>query len=91
MSEDRIQKRYQLRKAAGKYWLLDMEQTLDAYKQPIPFNEVGARIWELLAENHSIEEIVEILSKEYEATKAEIQPDVEDFLDQLKQKGILTR
>lgn len=91
MSEDRRQKRYQLRKAAGKYWLLDMEQTLDAYKQPIPFNEVGARIWELLSENYSIEGIVEILSKEYEATKAEIQPDVEDFLDQLKQKGILTR
>jgi len=39
--------RYRIRKAAGSYWLLDMEQPGDNYIEPIELNESGARIWEL--------------------------------------------
>lgn len=33
--------RYQLRCAAGKYWLLDMEQDGETYRPPLMLNESG--------------------------------------------------
>ena len=36
---------YQLRYAAGQYWLLDMEQEGSPYKHPKNLNCVGAEIW----------------------------------------------
>ena len=37
--------RYQLRCAAGKYWLLDMEQDGETYRPPLMLNESGAYIF----------------------------------------------
>ena len=36
-----MKERYQLRQAAGAYWLLDMEQG-EQYKKPFMLNECGA-------------------------------------------------
>ena len=35
---------YQLRYAAGIYWLLDMSQPGYPYRKPLPLNEMGAAI-----------------------------------------------
>ena len=40
--------RYQIRHAAGIYWLLDMEQQGYPYEKPLPLNEMGAQIWEMM-------------------------------------------
>ena len=37
-------RRYQIRHAAGQYWLLDMHQEVEDYKAPIVMNETGALI-----------------------------------------------
>ena len=37
--------RYQIRQAAGMYWLLDMEQPGIPYRQPVLLNETGAAFW----------------------------------------------
>lgn len=37
--------KYQLRCAAGKYWLLDMEQDGEPYRPPLMLNESGAYIF----------------------------------------------
>ena len=42
--------RFQLRHAAGIYWLLDMEQEIGTYKKPLPMNEAGAEIFKLMQE-----------------------------------------
>ena len=39
-------KNYQLRQAAGEYWLIRMDQQRFVYEKPIMLNEVGAMIWQ---------------------------------------------
>ena len=47
----------QLRKAAGIYWLLHMDQAGPAYKHPVPLNESGARIWQMLEQHRKPERL----------------------------------
>ncbi len=80
--------RFQLRYAAGMYWLLDMEQTGENYRRPLSMNEVGARIWEMTARGHDRDQIVDALCKEYQAERELVEPDVESFLRQLSEYGM---
>lgn len=79
---------YQMRKAAGGYWLLDMGQTGLAYKNPVPLNETGAEIWELTEAGKTPEQIAEKFAKDYGIAKEEALADVRQFFEQLKQQGI---
>lgn len=81
-------RKYQLRYAAGLYWLIDMEQSGGSYISPLPLNEVGSKIWELIDGGLSILEICEQLSGTYAIPLAQAQKDVRDFLDQLRSKRI---
>lgn len=81
-------RKYQLRYAAGLYWLIDMEQSGVPYISPVPLNEVGSKIWELIDRELSIAEICEQLSSIYAIPLAQAQKDVSDFIDQLRSKHI---
>lgn len=52
-------------------------------------NEVGARIWELLDGTRTQDEIVNVLSAEYEAADAEIRADVDDLLADLRDEELI--
>lgn len=82
--------RYQLRYAAGIYWLLDMEQPGVPYKQPLTMNCVGADIWHMLIQGKDKEQIIEQLSIEYQADSCLIRQDTEVFLEQLRQYGVMS-
>jgi len=80
--------RYQLRHAAGMYWLLDMQQPGVPYKKPIAINEMGAQIWKLMQEEKEDKAIAHILSASYGVSQEVILEDVRDFRKQLKDAGI---
>lgn len=82
---------YQMRYAAGLYWLLDMEQRGVPYKKPLATNEVGARIWEMFERGADEKEIAEKLSLEYQVSPNEIREDIAQFCLQLEQCGIVAR
>ena len=77
--------RYQMRYAAGIYWLLDMGQAGVPYRKPLAMNEAGARIWELTSQGYDDEEISEKLSEEYQADISVISEDIKQFRMQLQQ------
>lgn len=52
-------------------------------------NSVGARIWELLAEPISLEALVTDLTAEYDADQDTVRQEVEKFLTDLRQRGLL--
>lgn len=76
--------KYQLRKAAGKYWLIDMGQEGLPYKPPAVINGAGAFIWQNLASGLSIEETALKLSSMYDIPAGEAKQDIMQFLVQLK-------
>lgn len=79
---------YQLRKAAGTYWLLDMEQDGPAYTKPVPLNESGAYIWQLLEAGHKTEQAARIVAAEYGITADEAGEDIRQFLQNLHEHGV---
>lgn len=81
-------KRYQLRYAAGSYWLLDMQQERFAYQNPAALNECGADIFSLYAEGKSIPQIAECLHQKYGVSRTEAADDAAEFLKKLKEHGI---
>lgn len=80
--------RYQLRYAAGLYWILDMWQEGVPYRKPLAVNEIGADIWRLLEQGKTNEEIAEELSRKYQAEREELEQDIVQFQKQLQQCGI---
>lgn len=80
--------RYQLRAAAGKYWLLDMEQNADCYRAPVAMNETGAIILKSFWESGGAEGAAKVLSETYEIDLSDALSDVKEFLGQLTRKGI---
>lgn len=76
--------RFQLRKAAGQYWLIDTKQAGMPYKQPLILNESGALIWCKAAEGTTPEEIAAALAEEYETEADEVLSDVKEVLRQVE-------
>lgn len=83
--------RYQLRKAAGLYWLLDMEQTGAGRRDPVVLNESGAYIWKRYGELQSEAAVAEELNREYGIPVSEALADVRQFLGQLQGQGLVIR
>ncbi len=79
---------YQLRKAAGLYWLIDMDQDGSEFHSPVRLNESGAFLWRLLERGMNREQLAEALCGEYELEKKNAEKDVDLFFQQLKQNQI---
>lgn len=80
--------RYQIRKAAGQYWLLDMNQSGVKGLDYILLNESGAYIWELYYRLHSETDVAEELHKEFGISVEKALADVRQFLKQLVEQGV---
>ncbi len=85
---EQIKKRYQLRHAAGLYWLLDMGQDGRSDKKPVILNESGARIWKLLCANASVDQIVESFQEQYGISAEQARDDVLQYIQMLREQGI---
>lgn len=52
-------------------------------------NDVGSRIWILLDGKHSKEDILRIISAEYEDTGNRVEMDILEYLDELKKLNLI--
>jgi len=84
-----MNKRFVLRKAAGYYWLLDLEQDIGSYKKPLVMNVTGAEIFELLEQGKNNLQIAEILVGRYSSKPEDVLRDILSFELRLKEFGYL--
>ena len=82
-------KNYQLRQAAGEYWLIRMDQQRSVYEKPIMLNEVGAMIWQQYMQGQTEKEIAASLQETYGIDDQEAYQDVQQFIRQLREQGII--
>jgi hypothetical protein len=54
------------------------------------FNETGSRIWELLADEPTVKEVMAQIRSEFEVGEEQAQADVIAFLEELAAKGMVT-
>jgi hypothetical protein len=52
-------------------------------------NEVGTRIWQLVAEGHDPSAIIEIVSAEYDADRQTIAADVARLIEELRSRRLI--
>ncbi len=54
-------------------------------------DEVGQRVWDLLAEPSDLDELVAMLTAEYDVSDEQCRTDVDRFLDALEKHGLVDR
>lgn len=72
------------REVGGETVLLDL-----ASGMYFGIDEVGTRIWELLAEGKSLGEVASTIAEEYDAAIEQINADTLEFVGQLIDKGLV--
>ncbi|MEM5769790.1 MAG: lasso peptide biosynthesis PqqD family chaperone [Bacillota bacterium] len=50
---------------------------------------IGSRIWELIEQPHTVQEVVEALLKEYDVEEATCRQDVLEYLNTLHEQGLV--
>ena len=82
-----MNKRFRLRKVAGLYWLIDTEQEIGVYKEPLTMNDTGAEIFELMEQGMNNLQIAEILVGRYSSKPEDVLSDIVGFEMHLKDFG----
>lgn len=52
-------------------------------------NPTGSRVWELLQDGRSLGEMIQTLESEFDATPAELERDVAEFLEALERENVV--
>lgn len=52
-------------------------------------DDVGSKIWELIAETRQVSHVIDSLIKEYDVVRAQCQVDTLDLLNQLYEEGLI--
>ena len=85
----KIKKELIKREIAGDTILVPVGKTVYDSNGLFVLNELGAFIWEMLPKMETEAEICETILAEYEVTPEEAAKDVEEFLQKLRELGIL--
>ena len=76
---------YQIKYAAGRYWISKPHQTGTEYRRPFVVNESGARIFQMLADGLTEEAVVREISQEFQLAEDVVKPDIADFMRHIQQ------
>ena len=73
------------RKTGNEYVLVPVANNIADMNSVYTLNETGAFIWEQIDGKRNIENIIELVTQEYEIDKASASKDVFDFIDNMKE------
>ena len=85
----KVSEDFMMREIAGEHILVPVGAAAAKFNGLITMNEVGKYIVEQLAEEHTVQELVEKITAEYDVTAQTALTDAEAFLDQLREVGAL--
>jgi hypothetical protein len=85
----KIRDGYMLRQVIDTYVIMGIGSDNYAPNQIMSLNETGVFLWNLMEKQVSKQELIDALCKEYEVTPDVASSDVEAFLIQLREKGLI--
>ncbi len=85
----RIKEGYILRKIAGSDIVIPVGNNIADFYGIISLNETAAFLWNVLKEKKEVQNLVDAMIKEYEVGADTAKQDVDTFVSQLQQAGIL--
>lgn len=84
----RISDDYILKNIVGDYIVVPIGDSVDINSM-ISVNESGVRIWNMIEDNKSLDEIADNFVTEYGISKQEAINDIDEFLKEMTDNGIL--
>lgn len=78
-----------LREIAGSWIIVPVAEMVVEFNGLMNLNESGAFLWQKLAEGAEMDELISGLLSEYDVDEETAKADIEEFVAQLKEKGLL--
>ena len=78
-----------MREVAGQYVVIAIGEASKTFHGMIKLNSTGKDIWEGLESGFEEQQIVDLLMDKYQVSKEQVREDVQEFLKQMKEVGIL--
>ena len=85
----KIKDGFLLKEVAGNNIIVPIGDNLVDFSAMITINETGAFLWKLLQNGAEIDELVTAMTGEFEVDENTAKEDINDFVNVLKEKGIL--
>lgn len=86
----KIERDFVLREIAGEYIIIPTGKTALEFNGLITVNEIGVKLWHMLQEDVTFDDLVKGILDEYDVEEDVAREDIQEFLDKLIQSGILT-
>ena len=83
----KIKNGFVLREVGGESVVVPVGEMSKAFHGMINVNETGAFLWKFFSEEHSIDEGVAALLKEYDVEESIAREDVEKFVETIESNG----
>lgn len=87
----KIKEGFVLRQVADQWMAVPIGGMAEKVHGLIALNETGADIWKILQEDHTEEEVVDILMASYESDREEVGQSVKEFISSLQESDILDK
>ncbi|MFR3529426.1 PqqD family protein [Massilistercora timonensis] len=87
----KIKEGFVLRQVADQWMAVPIGSMAEKVHGLIALNETGADIWKILQEDHTEEEVVDILMASYESDREEVGQSVKEFISSLQESDILDK
>lgn len=84
-----VKMQFVMRQVAGEYLLVPVGSTPRTINGLITVNEVGAFLWEQLPDAEDTDALTDAVTEVYDVTREQAAADVAEFLQQLREVGIL--
>ena len=78
-----------MREVAGQYVVIAIGEASKTFHGMIKLNSTGKDIWEGLEKGFEEQQIVDLLMDKYQVSQEQVREDVQEFLKQLTEVGIL--
>ena len=85
----KMQAGFVMREVAGQYVVVAVGEASKTFHGMIKLNSTGKDIWEGLEKGLTEEEIVEVLVEKYDVQNSDVKNDVQEFLKQMREVGII--
>lgn len=79
----------QLRMIGGEYLAIPSGAAASRFNGLMMLNETGAFLLRALQKDTDVEALLRLLTEEYEAPEAQLRQDLEGFLSQMREAGLL--
>jgi hypothetical protein len=80
-----IHSEHAIAQSADKAWIVFHIESGEYYS----LDEVGGRIWQLCDGAHTVSQIIDTLSGEYDATRTDLHADVMELVGALEKEGLI--